>query len=496
MAARNRVAAVAGAAVLTVAGIGAATMLSSSSSLAVTTTSYANLDAQVAKFRKSSPNIAAAFDAVKVIDQSQDARIAALEAATAPVTTAPTTTAPPVTTPVPPVTTTSPVDQGTANVWVDPNGGSCARVAVAAAYSDSAACASLERAYNAAARGDSIAIKAGTYASEDWAQGSNKTSGTGYVSFAPAPGETVSVGNVQMGHSGYPSVGSHIRMGGFSIDHLFMHLTDDLLLNNMALTSFFTRGATNVTMTGGSIGNMQNGDSPTVGRYAGEPTSQNVTFDGVSFHDIGRNSCAGCHVECLFIQEGINTVVRDSSFQRCAIMDIFMSGQGLAGQGGQNISGTVENNWFGPPTDGGTNALRINPDTAVVTMNIRNNSFVYGGGSISLDVTGGCGGQKAAPCYTGTKLSGNVGRIPPGGCVSGGSVVYSRNLLDSTSDTCGAGDTTTSDFGYVNNAGFNLHLAPSSAALNHGDPSNFPSTDIDGDPRPLGGGVDAGSDER
>jgi len=79
---------------------------------------------------------------------------------------------------------------GTANLWVDPNGGSCARQASPGAYSDAAACASMGAAYAKASPGDVILVRGGTYPAQQIA---SRSIGTTPVVIQPASGETVTV---------------------------------------------------------------------------------------------------------------------------------------------------------------------------------------------------------------------------------------------------------------------------------------------------------------
>ena len=52
---------------------------------------------------------------------------------------------------------------GTANLWVDPSGGSCLRSALSAIYSDLNACGSFDAAWDAASAGDTIRVTNGIY---------------------------------------------------------------------------------------------------------------------------------------------------------------------------------------------------------------------------------------------------------------------------------------------------------------------------------------------
>lgn len=369
----------------------------------------------------------------------------------------------------------NPQPPGDANVWISTSGNdsNCQR------NTSSLPCATFNRAYQIASCGDTVEIASGTYGNETMTAAAKSCAADTYVSFVPASGATVQKNGLRMDNQ------TSIYMADFRIEGtLFMHLAEKVYLDDMSVRIWFSRGSKDMMMVGGEVSGSQNGDSPTIGKYSGERESQNITFDGVAFHDIGRDNCPGCHIECLFIQEATNVTIKNGSFQRCAVMDIYVSGQGLGAGGSGNVTNLViENNWFDTPTSNGTNALRMNPDTAViVNPNIRNNSFA--GGTISFDPAG---------TYTNGKLTGNIGYLAGGVCQPSG-WTHSYNVWSSGDDTCGTGDTTSSDFGFVDQDGFDLHITSSSPAKNHGDPSNYPATDRDGELRPQGT-VDAGADE-
>jgi hypothetical protein len=62
--------------------------------------------------------------------------------------------------------TPTPAAGVTANLWVDSNGGTCARQGPAGAYSDAGACSTFDLAWDAATTGDLIRVVAATYASQ------------------------------------------------------------------------------------------------------------------------------------------------------------------------------------------------------------------------------------------------------------------------------------------------------------------------------------------
>jgi hypothetical protein len=75
-----------------------------------------------------------------------------------------------------------------ANIWVDPNGGSCMRRAVAAQYSGAQACGSFNAAYLAAAPGDTVAVEPGGYGRQRIADRPGLPIGSRRVTFCVAPG--------------------------------------------------------------------------------------------------------------------------------------------------------------------------------------------------------------------------------------------------------------------------------------------------------------------
>jgi chitodextrinase len=76
----------------------------------------------------------------------------------------------------------------TANLWVDPSGGSCVRQATPGAYVDSQACSSFNAAYQLAAAGDTIAIQPGTYGNQQILDNPKLAAGSTPVTFCVASG--------------------------------------------------------------------------------------------------------------------------------------------------------------------------------------------------------------------------------------------------------------------------------------------------------------------
>lgn len=188
---------------------------------------------------------------------------------------------------------------GTANLWVDANGGSCTRSGSAVAYADGSACDSFGSAYVAATSGDKIGVT-GTLGDQWYAGGagcsSNCTVGTKTLTWEGAAGNKV----------------RSLHFG--SVNQTFDGLNLDADAGTIAGgTAQLENGGASFTFKNGTIGDTH--DSK--GALA---TEGPVTFDNVDFHDVVLVT-EGVHTECMQTYWAWMTV-KNSTFTNCAIMDI------------------------------------------------------------------------------------------------------------------------------------------------------------------------------
>lgn len=144
-------------------------------------------------------------------------------------------------------------------------------------------------------------------------------------------------------------------------------LTSNMVVDNVDFTAggIFIRDCQTCTFRNGSTGNRHDAWSSTIGAYStqGLPDSRNILVDNWLFHDIDRTQNPSGHVECLFIQDVDGVTIRNSTFIRCAIMDIFIS-PGVA-DSPRNIA--LRGNTFNTPVERGGGAVVVNPDPATST---------------------------------------------------------------------------------------------------------------------------------
>jgi chitodextrinase len=384
-----------------------------------------------------------------------------------------------------------------ANIWVDLNGGSCTRSASAAAYNDAQACSSFNAALAAASRGDTVMVKAGTYAPQRLS--AVPTGSSGYVVFRPATGESVQIGN---GTSG------NCKGSTSSFWQLCVEGADWLELRDFSVFNNGNIGAIGVVQTGSSIGSqnviLRNISALAVrmqgpvdniqilgGDYGGDLTDgtfshvsylddntkfpSNVTFDGVRFHDI-QSDTAGDHMECILANAFTNLTLINSRFEMCGQNGQSTGDIHFNDDLGASSGYTIRNNFFGDNGSGGHEVV-INGDIAGTKI-FEFNSVA---GSVSIS-DGFSGGPMTARGNYASSIT----------CLAG--VTYEYNVT--TSSACsGTGNTLVSALDFVSSSlsSFNLHLATGASAIGK-VAANCPVTDIDGESRPATN-CDAGADE-
>jgi outer membrane biosynthesis protein TonB len=391
--------------------------------------------------------------------------------------------------PAPEEPSTPPVPSGDADLFLATAGSD------SAACSASAPCKTLNRAYQVAAAGDIVELAAGSYGSQTIQRDTGLSSSEDVV-FRPADGAGVTLGSVTV-------YGSHVTIEGMQATDLTARVTDpyqfavtDITFRNMDARNFMVMSATNVNVIGGDYGPASDcggpygGSNNSIRRFAedGAPNPSNILVEGVRIHDIVSENFTECHIEGLAIFAGNGVTVRDSKFWGNSVYDIF-----LQSNSGPVSNVLIENNWFAAPvgeggSGSGASTLAFSGGSGdFANSTVRHNSM---NGYVSFDDNG------VNPAYANFKAVGNIGQPTFGSCSLRG-VIYRYNLWKGMA--CGTGDVNLSGaYPYVsavNGAGMNYHLAGGAARdLVPATESNL-ATDIDGEARPQGPRLDAGSDE-
>lgn len=347
-----------------------------------------------------------------------------------------------------------------------------------------APCASFDRAYRAAASGASVEIAAGTYPTQEVTRDASKTDGAPPVTFVPATGAAVVV------NGDLVFLGVHdVRVDRLRVNSLALlpstrsaltsntEYSSHLRFSRMGVKVLYIRAGSNITIADSAIGNysyLEGYGSNTIGSYDGMPPSTNIVLDRVTFRGIRRDSSPS-HAECLFLQNVDGIAIRRSRFLECPVMGIFSQAVGDAFNP-QHV--TIENNFIGHPFADASSSIYVdyrggNPPTNWV---IRFNSL--GGGLRFAE----------GSSFRGIVVDSNVG--PNGSGYCGTDVSYVSNVW--TGVRCGTTDRV-APTGYRDLAGLDYRLKECAAAVDRGNATSFPGTDIAGRKRPVGKHPDAGA---
>jgi len=228
-----------------------------------------------------------------------------------------------------------PSGSGTAHLWVDTNGGSCARLASAGAYNDGQACGSFAAAYGAASSGDTVRVRPGTYPAQFFAGGvgASQGEGTKALTFVGESGNVVR--QIHIGSNNLTFDGFNIDAGGVK--------TSGAAFENSGSSFVFKNG---------QIGNVVDEKGAVI-------DGAGAVFDNVLFHDVVLQG-AGVHLECIQAYAVPNFTIRNSTFTNCGIMGLSLGYPGWWSPLPPPYSGVIlEGNTFNAPVPSNNYALAI-----------------------------------------------------------------------------------------------------------------------------------------
>lgn len=395
---------------------------------------------------------------------------------------------------------------GTANLWVDTNGGTCTRQAVPASYNDAAACASATAAWTAATSGDTIRIKNGSYNHQCFV--SSKTVDTSVIGES-VDGVVFHNDNIECvsefgGDNTVYVAGSHLVLQDITIDtgsnagsgvSFRIHdgannVTFRNVIANGLLPSVLIQAANNFTWTHGNLGTnnisppeitcTNNGFGSIQMDGPDHATIDHVRINRVKAQSVVTPNVGGCdsdgrpHLERIRFNSASNPTISNVVFE-----------DGSEDGSGEMFSSTtitnlrVINTYFGTLT-GNRGPEFLHMDHAV-GAHWYYNTFNENGGFLHVDDN---------------TWVGNLGINNPG-CDG----THIRNVWQDTG-SCGTDTYTSSPLGIGGNGGA---LSAGSPAIDGGevpgptdactDPTIVNSLDSSDGIRPVGAACDAGVDE-
>ena len=221
----------------------------------------------------------------------------------------------------------------TANVWVDPSGGSCARSAAPVGWSDATACGSFNAAYQACRPGDVILVQNGAYGNQSFT--TNGSAGSPGCTLKPAGAlGNVTVTSLNFSDTTWLTVqdltsasSAHNSRANIDFDNAAKSPWDaHVSIVNGTYGGIFSR-ANYLLYKGLDLGDCDTGvcgagedgikvSSAGCGPCSiSTPGSHDVVFDGVYEHDVISNGVG--HVDCMQAYGASRITVKNSMFYNC-----------------------------------------------------------------------------------------------------------------------------------------------------------------------------------
>ncbi len=354
-----------------------------------------------------------------------------------------------------------------------------------AACTQSAPCKTLAHAYSLAKAGEKVVLAAGTYTDTSLPLTSGKTTSSPVV-FEPASGAAVKFSKeLRVEAHGTELKGFKFEKPLYFGENAEGDTARNNALHNFEIVSSGSKAPKSISIIGGTAGPVADaGDNENnlIATNGPETTAvpTKITIEGVLIHEYTKVGEA--HVDCLQIWGANELLIQGNTFKRCAVFDIFL--QALPnGKAGTPRNVTIQNNYLEKTIEGYFSIFMPHHNEGnsehYENIDIRNNSATQ---TIAAD-------PRAS--YTNVKFDGNIApsllfwneatevdQGVPSGAEAEYNVWYGSGAKKyGTHDQLAAA-------GFVDEATLNLELIEGAAAIKHGDPANYPATDINGNTRP------------
>jgi len=365
----------------------------------------------------------------------------------------------------------------------------------------SAPCASFNRAWQLAQPGDVVEVAGGSYPGQTLAPASKSSSAL--VVFRPASGARVTIsGDFETGGRTQNAGAQHFELRDFTVTG-YVSLAwgaEDVTLRNLDASGFDLNSARRVRVLGGDWG-------PTVDGYSsinacgvsGCFPAEDILIDGAYFHDYLLSESGvvnDVHMQCIQIWPGRRVTIRNSTFRNCTDFGVLVDpyNTALVGSPGDLV---FENNFFDEPMPGDVATVQCNPSCprggSAISLKDRE-----GWSGVSIRYNSSLGDIQVDPGVRGVRIKGNIGpKRESFFCTAGSDTVYDHNVWSGA--RCSASDRTaplSNVFRGASSIGFDLRLKPGSRAGGAGDPMDHPKRDIKGRLRPVAFAPDAGAWQR